>query len=334
MYRRPTLADVAAQAGVSAKTVARVVNQENTVSVATKQRVMRAVEQLGYRANHTARSLASKRAYRVSVVSPWISAYFVSQMHEGASAACRKRGYQLVVQELDLSRDGALNEFASSLREQPLDGIFLPAPLCDDPGLLDLLDREGVRYVRHSPNSEPNRSDSVVADEKQGMDELVAHLWNKGHRRFGVAVGPEGHLASRLRHIGTLEAVTRQGGSPTSVVSFCMHMRSSLHEQGAEAAAYFLGLPEPPTAILCYNDVVAAGALAQLHRQQVPVPSQVAVAGYGDADFTEFLWPPLTTIHQPNREMASTAMEWLTSPPADVVRLRTFPVRLEIRSST
>jgi LacI family transcriptional regulator len=334
MTSRPTLADVAARAGVSPKTVARVVNREEHVSGPTREKVNRAVAELGYRANLSARSLASRRAYRVAVLSPWISAYFVSKMHEGASAACRKRGYQLAIQELDPAKDGALDEFASSLREQPLDGVFLPAPLCDNAELLDLLDREAVRYVRHSPISEPNRSDSVVADEKGGMEHLVGHLWDKGHRRFGVVVGPPGHLASRLRHDGVVEALARRGSDPRSVETFIMHMRSPLHEQGAEAAERFLALPERSTAILCYNDFVAAGVLVQAHRQHVNVPADLAVAGYDDADFTQFLWPPLTTIYQPNLEMASIAMDWLTSSPAEDVRTRTFPVRLEIRSST
>lgn len=334
MNRRPTLADVAARAGVSAKTVARVVNKEANVSGPTKEKVNRVVTQLGYRANLSARSLASSRAYRVAVISPWISAYFISQMHEGASAACRMRGYQLAIQELDPSKEGALEEFARGLREQPLDGVFLPAPLCDDAELLDLLDRETVRYVRHSPLTDLDRSDSVVADEKDGMDQLVGHLWNNNHRRFGVVSGPANHLASRLRHEGVLEAVARRGGDPGSIRAFTMHMRSSLNEQGAEAAAHFFATPDLPTAILCYNDEVAAGVLAQAHRQKVAIPTDLAVAGYGDAEFTQFLWPPLTTIHQPNAEMAAAAVEWLTSPPVGEMRSCSFPVRLKIREST
>lgn len=333
MSHLPTLADVARKAGVAPKTVARVVTNEAFVSDALRERVEAAIAELGYRANISARSLASAQSYRVAVISPLISAYFISQLHQGASEACRQRGYQLAIHAIAPDGRAALDAFARILREQPLDGALIAAPLCDNHALLDFLDQQRVRYVRHSPLTEPGRSDSVVAQEDGAVAKLVDHLWSAGHRRFGIVSGPDNHLASHLRRNGALAAIAGLGGDPVAVTDWQMHMRTPLHAQGEEAAAAFLAQPERPTAILCYNDVVAAGVLARLHRAGVSIPGDMAVAGYGDADFAEFLFPALTTLHQPNAAMARTAIEWLTIPRIDEMRNYSFPVDLVIRES-
>lgn len=333
MKRRPTLYDVAQKAGVSPKTVARVITGEAIVRPERRARIEAAIEALDYRPNVIARSLASARNYRMAVISPWISAYFIAQMHTGAAVACRRLGYQLAIHELVPFDRGALAEFARLLRDQPLDGVFIPAPLCDDPALLDLLDREAVRYVRHSPLTDPQRSDRVEAEESAAMDKLIGHLWSNGHRRFAIVSGPDSHLSSSLRRDGALAAITRRGGELEAVARYQLPLSGPLFPHGEEAAGRFLALPEPPTAVLCFNDVVAAGVLAMAHRRGVCVPDEMAVAGYGNADFASFLHPSLTTLHQPNALMARIAIEWLAAPPADHPRAQEFPVELVLRNS-
>lgn len=331
---RPTLDDVARLAGVSGKTVARVVNREASVSDRTRARVEEAVARLGYEMNISARALASSRSYRIAVISPWISPYFITQIHQGAADACRARGYQLSIQKLDLSKPHALEYFGRSLNEQPVDGVLLPAPLSDHVELLDLLDERRIRYVRHTPLLDRSRSDSVFADEAPGIFQLVDHLWQIGHRRYGIVRGPDHLLASRLRSDAVAAAVAQRGRDAGVVSIFQMGTQSSLFAQGLEAARDLLSRAEPPSAIIAYNDEVAAGVIACAQSKGLRLPDDLAIAGHGDADFTLFTWPQLTTIHQPNAEMAAAAIEWLTSPKVEQPRSLEFPVRLVLRGST
>ena len=332
MSRRPTLEDVAQLADVSAKTVSRVVNADGSVSAQTRERVMEAVSRLGFQLNMSARSLASDRAYRVGVLSAFTASYFVTQLHQGAEDACRSRGYQLSIHQIESSPSG-LQNFERTLSAQPLDGALITAPLCDNLDLLDLLDRYRVRYVRHSPLLTPDRSDAVFGDEGAGMTLMIGHLWGLGHRSFGIVRGPTGHLASQLRCDGALDALAALGIPAGAVHVIEMENGPSLFGEGMRAAEQMFSCAQRPKAICAFNDEVAAGILAFGHRHGLHLPHDLAVVGFGNADFCVFTWPQLTTLDQPNFEMGRTAVDWLTSPPVLNFRAERFPVQLIARQS-
>lgn len=330
---RPTLDDVARVLGVSGKTVARAINGEAGVSEKRRAHILQVAQDLGYQSNHSARALASSRSFRIGILSPWLTAFFVLQMYKGAADACAAYGYQMVICELDVAQDGALARFETQLRAQPLDGIFVTAPLSDNVALLDMLERLGVRYVRHSPLLDQDRSDAVFADDVDGASRIARHLWALGHRRFGMVNGPPGHLASRLRQSAFCAEILRLGGHPDDIRVLTEHDIKGKAMPGFDEAGQLLSGARRPSAIFAFNDVLAAGILAQAHQMGLNLPEDLAVVGYGNADFSLLTWPQLTTVRQPNYDMAKCAVEWLTQPRADKARTITFPVELIERGS-
>ncbi|MFY7835679.1 MAG: LacI family DNA-binding transcriptional regulator [Novosphingobium sp.] len=332
--RRPTLDDVAARAGVSAKTVARVANGESGVGDATRERVSLIIREMNFRINHSARALAASRTYSIAIVTGWVPAYYITQMFEAAERISTRHGFQLVLRQIDLVEPGALDSFAAALRRQPVDGALVTAPLCDDLALLDLLENEGIRYVRHSPLHEPERSDAVYSEEAHGARLVIDHLLELGHRRFGLLTGPSGHFSSAVRTESALERLAVAGIAPAEVPVVQISTNSGGFKASFEATAQIMQTEPRPTALFCFNDLVAAGAVAYLQSIGLSAPRDVAVAGFGNADFGLLTTPQITTVRQPNAEMAVAAMEWLTSSPAAAPRLLTLPVDLIARAST
>ncbi|MCX7283715.1 MAG: LacI family DNA-binding transcriptional regulator [Novosphingobium sp.] len=332
--RRPTLDDVAARAGVSAKTVARVANGESGVGEATREKVSQIIREMNFRINHSARALAASRTYSIAIITGWVPAYYITQMFEAAERISTRRGFQLVLRQIDLAEPGALDDFAAALRRQPVDGALVTAPLCDDFALLDLLESEGIRYVRHSPLHEPERTDAVYSEEADGTRLVIDHLIELGHRRFGLLSGPSGHFSSAVRTRSALERLAAAGIVPSEVPIVQISATSGGFRASFQAAAAIMKAEPRPTALFCFNDLVAAGALAYLQSIGLNTPRDVAVAGFGNADFGLLTTPQITTVRQPNAEMAVAAMEWLTSPASAAPRLLTFPVDLITRAST
>lgn len=329
----PTLDDVARMLGVSGKTVARAINGEPGVSQEKRARILEVAAELGYRSNQSARALASSRSFRIGVLSPWLTAYFVLQIYRGAADACATHGYQMVICELDPAQKGALERFEQQLRAQPLDGLFITAPLSDNTDLLDMLERLGIRYVRHSPRLDPERSDAVFADDVDGASRIARHLWDLGHRHVAMVNGPPHHLAARVRQAAFCAEIGRLGGDPNAIRVLVESDLNGLQPPGFEEAGQLLSGPNRPTAIFAFNDVLAAGVLARAHQMGLTLPDDLAVVGYGNADFSQLTWPRLTTVRQPNYDMAKRAVEWLTQPAAQQARRVTFPVELIERDS-
>lgn len=332
--RRPTLDDVAARAGVSAKTVARVANGEPGVGEATRKRVGEIIRQMNFRINHSARALAASKSYSIAIITGWVPAYYITQMFEAAERISSRRGFQLVLRQIDLAEPGALDNFASSLRRQPIDGALIAAPLCDDLALLDLLEGEGVRYVRHSPLQDPGRSDAIYAQEDVGTRLMIEHLLRLGHRSFGLLSGPSGHFSAMTRRREALKCLESAGIDQARVPDVTIGAMAGGFKASFDAAAQLMRSGSRPTAIFCFNDMIAAGAIAYFKSIGLQVPKDVAVSGFGNADFGLLTTPQLTTIRQPNAEMAVAAMDWLTSTPVPQPRILTLPVDLIVRAST
>ncbi|NOW45161.1 LacI family transcriptional regulator [Novosphingobium sp. SG751A] len=336
--RRPTLDDVARITGVSAKTVARTLNGEKGVGAETRDRVMEAVQQLGYQMNVSARALASAKTLRICIVSNWMTAFFMSQIYRGAARACQERGYHLIIREFDPGQSDAIDTFRRQLQAAPVDGIFVTSPLSSNEALLAMFDDLGLRYVRHSPMGDFERSDVVQADEMGGGALIARHLWEKGHRRFGLIMNAVGHVAAGQRYRGFVEEILRLGGSEDQItnVGYPIGMRGAEGQNpiGYSEAAELLAQKERPSAIFAFNDEVAAGVLARGHAAGFALPQDLAVAGYGNADFGRLTWPALTTVRQPNTDMAYQAVCWLTEPAPVRARVMTFPVELIPRAST
>lgn len=331
-----TLADVAEIAGVSAKTVSRVVNKNASVSVETRESVEAAIRETGYRINQAARSLAASRSFLIGAFMPHVSSFYLAEIFRGAAKACRKYGYHLVLEEYELGTDNILARYEEGLRGAHCDALILTPPVCDHEELLDALDRDGLPYVRIAPGRQFERSMAVGADDREGVAQLAKHLWDSGRRRFAVIAGPVDHAAAANRVHTFVEVLTHLGQDPSQISVVRIDINESISEAGRAAALGLLDANAPrPDAIFTFNDEVAIGAMAALRDRGLSIPADVAVAGFDDSYIAKLAWPPLTTVHQPIADIAFQAVR-IVAEETNLTpgRMVTMPTKLVTRGST
>lgn len=330
--RSVTLDDVALSVGVSAKTVSRVVNKDPNVSGRTRLNVEQAIASLNYRPNMAARSLASSRSFLIGVLTVHIPTGYSAALHSGAARGCRLLGSHLALEELRQGDPAMLRQFEANLRHVRMDGMLLAPPFADDETVLDMLDRLGIPYVRISPAQDPERSHAVFADELAGVEAMAEHLWQLGHRKYGLVKGLPDQFATAIRGEGFIKAIVARGGRPSDIRSVAMGSGMILQD-GFAAARSLLTEDGRPTAVFAFNDRIAAGVLAYAQANGIAVPNDLAVAGFDDSEAASLVWPGITTIHQPISEMAQAAVQLLVESPSPRQRI-VCPVKLIVRGST
>jgi LacI family transcriptional regulator len=305
-----TIVDIAREAGVSIKTVSRVINREEGVGEETRARVQALVDRLGYRPNVSARSLSSRRSYLIGVIFMHVGAYhYLGEVQGGAMRACRRAGYSLVVEQVrPPGTVGGLDAFAQVLRDSRFDGVVLTPPTCDDPEVLAAIEAAGLAYVRMAPDRDFERSPYVFIDDRQAAKEQTLRLWDLGHRRIAFVDGPPEHTSGARRREGYVAALRERGVEPRAE---WIVQGDYLSLSGFEAGETLLRLPEPPTAIFAANDEMAVGVLAAITKNGLSAPRDLSVVGFDDTPVAKTAWPRLTTVYQPIAEMAEAAVEIL-----------------------
>jgi LacI family transcriptional regulator len=327
---RATIIDVSKAAGVSIKTVSRVLNKERYVSTATRAKVEAAMASLNFSPSLAARALAGHRSFQIALIYDNHSPFYIHQIQEGVWARCREEGVRMLAQPADVASPDLAREVGGLIDETHVDGIILSSPVTDAAAALAELERRRIPFVRISPGTNHALTSSVFMDDVGAADDMTTHLVNLGHRRIGFIVGHPNHMASDQRLFGYRRALDRAG------IAFDPRLvRPGLFDfdSGAEAAEALLALPEPPSAIFASNDDMAAGVLAVAHRQGLAIPDELSVAGFDDTQLASAVWPPLTTIRQPTRDLAYTAAALLFER-SDGVEHRRLQHELVLRRST
>jgi LacI family transcriptional regulator len=331
-----TIKDVAARAGVSPKTVSRVINGEQHVRPEIRDNVLRIVAELDYRPNPFARSLSSSRSYLLGLFLDDPASGYAADVQLGALMRSRQRSYHLVVEPVDLASPHWIAEIEQSIRALRLDGAILTPPICDNAALLDMLEAAGLPYVRISPRGEFERSGMVEMDDFAAASEMTRHLLALGHRSIGFIRGDPKHSASRKRYEGF--CATMAAGGVTVDDRYVSQGDFSFRSALAPATA-LLSAAERPTAVFASNDDMALGVLVTAMKLDVAVPEQLSIAGFDDAPTARAAWPPLSTIRQPKSEMAASAVDILVDPGyrssmTDAQFRRLLPYELIVRGST
>ncbi|MGA7712265.1 MAG: LacI family DNA-binding transcriptional regulator [Rhizomicrobium sp.] len=324
--------DVAKLAGVSIKTVSRVVNRQSNVSEATRARVVEAVEALSYRPNVFARGLASERSFLIGLLYDNPSAGYVAALQLGVLARCREEGYHLIVESLDAQNPNLGQEVLSLVTESKLYGAILTPPLCDAPAVIEALNRAHTPFVRIAPEKPLEGAADVSIDDYKAAYDMTAYLIGLGHRRIGFIKGHPGHGAANARFEGYSSALAHAGLS--LIDELCVQGFFS-YQSGIEAGERLLSLKKRPTAIFASNDDMAAAVLAASQRFNLRIPSQLSVAGFDDSLVAQVVWPRLTTCRQPIKEMAAAAVSILIQGPLeDGLIERRLDHELVVREST
>jgi LacI family transcriptional regulator len=327
---RVTIKTVSLAAGVSQKTVSRVLNRERYVSESTRERVERAVADLQFTPSTAARILAGKRSYQIALIYDNHSPHYIHQIQTGLWARCAEESVRLLAQPTDVASPTLAHDIGGLIDQTHVDGVVLSSPVTDAIVVLEELERRKVPYVRISPGSEHGRSSSVSMDDVKAADEMTSHLIALGHRRIGFVIGHVNHAASDLRLYGYRQALDRAGlpFEPRLVVQGSFDFAS-----GEAAGDILLDVQNPPTAIFASNDDMAAGVMTVAHRRGIAIPGRLSVAGFDDTALASQLWPPLTTVRQPTRELAYAAASLLFGLKGEAVH-RLLPHELVLRATT
>lgn len=305
-----TVDDVAADAGVSIKTVSRVLNHEPNVSEKTRQKVTESMERLGYRPNPAARGLASNRTNIIALVYDNPSDNYVVNLQRGALEACSRYDYSLLLSPCNYRAPDLGEQIVQNVRQRALAGLILTPPVCDLPDLIHALDETGVDYVRLAPIDREHKGLSVTCDDRSAARDMTLYLIGLGHRRIGYVVGHPDHGAAHERFEGYRDAM-RQSGIPIDEALIAQGAHS--FESGVACGEQLLAGPSRPTAIFAGNDDMAAGVLYVAHARGIDVPGELSVAGYDDTPLSRQVWPGLTTVCQPIPDMAYAAVEQIVA---------------------
>lgn len=302
---QPTISDVAQEAQCSPMTVSRVINNEGSVRGPTRDAVLKAIEKLNYRPNRAARSLAGGEQVRIALLFDNPSSSYLAEFLMGSLEEANRTDTQLVVQSCneEVGDDG--KQLISKLLEAGIRGFILPPPLCDDQSVLDLIVNSGGVVVAVGPGVASGTGAEVLIDDFQAAYDMTSHIIGLGHKRIGFIIGNPEQVAASRRLNGFRKAMEDAG---LDIEDKLIVQGRFTYRSGMDAAERLLSADPRPTAIFASNDDMAAATVAVAHRRHLDVPSDITVCGFDDTDLASSIWPELTTIRQPIREMTAWAV--------------------------
>lgn len=305
---RVNIKDVSQRAGVSIKTVSRVINNEKYVKPATRAKVEEAMAALGFQPSQAARALAGGRSFQIALVCSNPGAYYLHGMIAGLRGRCAEEGVRLIVHAYQTDTDELGADVLTFFRQMGFDGAILTPPIADHLPVLDELERAGTPYVRIQPGTEVERGASVSIDNTEAARRMTRHLIDLGHRRIGFIIGHKGFPVSEQRLGGYLDAL-REMGVPLD--GNLLQQGWFDFQSGQAAAETLLDLKQSPTAIFASSDDMAAGALSVAMQRGMRVPQDLSIAGFDDTPLASLVWPGITTMRQPFEDMAAKAADLL-----------------------
>ncbi len=305
----PTLEDVARTAGVSTATVSRCLNNPSVVSDKTRKRVLDAVKSLGYAPNFGAQALAAKRTRTFGAIVPTM---------ENAIFARGLQAFQEELQRCGITLLVSSSSYSPELEEEQIRGLvargadaLLLIGFDRSPQIYEFLEKQQVPYVIAWVYDPDQPMLSIGFDNRRAMQSLVTQVLELGHRSVALITAERnGNDRAQQRYEGLLNAMKAHGLDPKT-----LHVIETTYSitNGAEALKTLMQSDQKPTAVICGNDVLAAGAMVQARKMGLKVPDDLSITGFDDIEIAEIVTPTLTTVHVPHRKMGKGAAQMLVA---------------------
>ena len=327
---RPTIHDVAREAGVSAQTVSRAINNRPRISEQTRERVLQVAKKLNYRPNKTAQALVRQRAHLVEIITTHPEHSLFKSSLPSMSRLIRAAGYQ---NTLSITDPDDFRDRLRSVTSQLIDGLILIVPNQDlripDDELAELC--TGIPFVQTAADLGSNSS-SVIYNQSHGVEIAVQHLIDLGHRRIAGISGDPRMFDTQLRNDAWLKTLQKNDIEPGPNIPGKYTV-----EGGYNATKELLEKHYPFTAIFAGNDRMAMGAIYAINEFGLRVPEDISIVGYDNIEHSPYSSPPLTTVHQDFQKLGKLAAEYLISlieDPQTPAHQRVLLPELIIRQST
>ena len=300
-----TINSVAKHAGVSKKTVSRVLNNEPNVSEATREKVQQAFKDLNYRPNPIARGLAHNRSFIIGCLYDNPSKSYITRVQSGALEACQERNYNLLIHPCELRGEPLIDNIETLISTSRVDGIVLTPPFSDNKELVDYLKLRSIPYSRVAPVILDDDSISIKSNDTQAAYDITKLLLSLGHHEIAFIKGHPDHSATEARYQGYVNALNEQG---IAVTSDLVAEGNFSYHSGEDSARQILEGERRPSAVFASNDYMAAAVLKVASQMALKVPEQLSIAGFDNAPIARHIWPGLTTIAQPVEDMTRRAV--------------------------
>jgi LacI family transcriptional regulator len=307
--------DVADRAGVTAATVSLALSGSTRISAATRERVARIAEEMGYRPHVGAQALRTDSTRSIGLIVSDVANPFFAELAGEIQRAAARHKYSLVLCNSDEDAERQDDYLAALLAGRRVDGVIVVPTAAMTPGLrhagdtrarMVLLDRPVALTTRDAATSHLAQCPIVRSDARVALDEVAELLTGLGHRRIGIIAPPLQTQVGQERRDLLVEALVSRGLPRRSITVAEGDFRQ---DSGAVAATQLLARRQPPTAIFAADGLMAVGALKGLRSAGLLVPRDVSLIGFDDAPWFDLFDPPLTAIAQPIVEMASAAVD-------------------------
>jgi DNA-binding LacI/PurR family transcriptional regulator len=296
-----SIRDVAQRAGVSISTASRALNDKPDVNKEVRQRVLAAAAELNYTANVHARVLGGGRSRTLGLIIASTSAAFLNTVVTGILDTVAANGYSIIVRNTDEDPRRELLAH-QQLRAERVIGLLITS-VQSGSGPLRQLQTDGIPFVLVNRRVDDLDTDYVIGDLQDGVQQIVAHLVQLGHRRIAFIGGQMNRFPVRERWLGYCQGLAAHG------IPYDPALAPAWDEQidtVGGCVATLLANPQPPTAIVGYNDWIAPAILRALTESGLRIPEDISVVGYDDLPIVRYLLPPLTSMTQPGYEIGQT----------------------------
>lgn len=328
-----TINDVARLANVSKKTVSRVINKSPLVGEKTREKVDKVIIETGYLPDPQARALAFRRSFLIGMIYDNPSPQYVVNLQRGILSSLQDTGFQLVLHPIDRGDNRVLEKTERFVTQHRPFGVILSPSCSENDDLCKMLKSHGCNYVRIASVEYDAPHENIRTFDIRGGAQAGHYLAELGHRKIAHVHGVRSFRSAHERMKGFRYALK---AFDLSLPDQYIREGAYTFESGMKATEQLLALPEKPTAIFLGNDEMAVGAYQAIRRAGLQIPSDISIVGFDDSPMAARVWPPMTSVNLPIRDMgAAAAQQLLDLGTKEKTQARiTFEPRLVIRDST